>query len=85
MGLAGGFRAPGPRGGRAGGARGAGGGVAQAPPWPRACPRRPLVLISVTRGLSRKETAPQRGGVVSRPSSCYRRLSVCLPISPPSA
>lgn len=61
------------------GPAGARGGVAQAPPQPRACLRRPLVLRAVTRGLSRKETAPERGGLVSRPCSCcYRYPSACL-------
>ncbi|XP_061040676.1 LOW QUALITY PROTEIN: SH3 domain-binding glutamic acid-rich-like protein 3 [Eubalaena glacialis] len=32
----------------------------------------------MTRGLSRKETAPERGGLVSRPCSCCHRHPVCL-------
>lgn len=35
----------------------------------------------MTRGLSRKETAPEHGGVVHRPCSClYRRPSVRLSV-----
>ncbi|XP_030729507.2 SH3 domain-binding glutamic acid-rich-like protein 3 [Globicephala melas] len=32
----------------------------------------------MTRGLSRKETAPDRGGLVSRPCSCCHHYPVCL-------
>lgn len=69
-----------PRGGREGRGPAA---CRQGERRPRPCPRRPLVLRAVTRGLSRKETAPERGGVVSRPCCyLYCRLSARSPVSP---